>query len=116
MRRLLMILTVERPWVGERPIREFEQMLLGIPPTSKSVSDCGGWKRGALSRPVHRLGAGQRKHTGCYYRVQQALSDQLLTQMTDAEKPLRSFNRHPFGQITDAASTFRSKTGHPWVI
>ena len=100
---------IERPWVGERPIREFEQMLLGIA-TDKQIRQR---LRRLEERGFIQTSAPARRGTAKAYRVllpelQQAISAQLLTQMTDAEKPLRLFDRHPFGQITDNDSSARS--------
>ena len=101
--------SIERPWVGDRPIREFEQMLLGIA-TDKQIRQRF---RRLEERGFIETSAPARRGAAKAYRVlvpelQQALSDQLLTQMTDAEKPLGSNNRQPCGQMTDADDTPRS--------
>ena len=102
-------LTVERPWVGDRPIREFEQMLLGIA-TDKQIR-----KRLRLleERGFIQTKAPARRGAAKAYRVllpelQQAISHQTLAQMTYPEKTLRSTHRPPVGQITDDASALRS--------
>lgn len=106
--------TVERPWVGDRPIREFEQMLLGIA-TDKQIRQR---LRRLEERGFIQTSAPARRGAAKAYRVllpelQQALTNQLLTQMTDAEKPLGSDNRHPFGHLTQDASTLRSNDRPP---
>ena len=97
--------TVEQPWVGDRPIREFEQMLLGIA-TDKQIRQR---LRRLEERGFIQTSTPARRGAAKAYRVllpelQQALS----SQMTDADKPLGSDNRHPCGQITDKASSARS--------
>ena len=105
---------IERPWVGDRPIREFEQMLLGIA-TDKQIRQR---LRRLEDRGFIQTSAPARRGAAKAYRVllpelQQALTNQLLTQMTDAEKPLGSDNRQPCGQITDDDSSARSNDRPP---
>lgn len=107
--------TVERPWVGDRPIREFEQMLLGIA-TDKQI-------RKRLRR-LEEMGfietkAPAKRGAAKAYRVrlpelQQAISNQTLAQITYAEKTLRSTHRPSVGQITDDASALRSNDLPPF--
>jgi hypothetical protein len=98
-----------RPWVGERPIREFEQRLLGIA-TDKQIR-----KRLRLLEEMGfiQTSAPARRGAAKAYRVllpelQQALSNLAPVPVTAAEKPLRSNNPTPFGQMTDEAATVRS--------
>ena len=111
--------TTERPWVGARPIREFEQMLLGIA-TDKQIR-----KRLALleARGFIRTQVPAKRGAAKAYQVlvpeiQQALVGQMTEleiiprsnnqccfgQMTDDDRLLRSNNQQTFGQMTDDPS------------
>jgi hypothetical protein len=97
--------TVERPWVGERPIREFEQLLLGIA-TDKQIRKRLAWieEQGFIrTRQPAKRGAAKAYQVNVP-EIQQAL----IAQLTDEDKPLRSNDRYPFGQITDEEMTARS--------
>ena len=112
-------ITTKRPWVGARPIREFEQMLLGIA-TDKQIR-----KRLALleaqgfinTRAPAKRGAA-KEYQVLIPEIQQALIGQMTSEeiahrsfdpssfghMTDDRNLVRSFDRPPFGQMTSAAS------------
>ena len=101
--------TVERPWVGARPIREFEQMLLGIS-TDKQI-------RKRLVR-LEALGfiqttAPTKRGEAKAYRVlvpeiQRALVGQMTGHIAEEEKSLLSNNPYPSGQMTDKDTISRS--------
>jgi hypothetical protein len=97
--------TVERPWIGERPIREFEQMLLGIA-TDKQIRKRLGWieEQGFIrTRQPAKRGAAKA------YQVNvPELQQALIAQMAGAEKSLGSNNRPSFGQMTDEHAAGRS--------
>lgn len=97
--------TDSRPWVGARPIREFEQRLLGIA-TDKQIR-----KRLALleARGFIRIQAPTKRGAAKVYQVmipeiQQALNNQMAGQMTKIEAGQRLDNRSLFGQVTDEPS------------
>jgi hypothetical protein len=97
--------TVERPWVGERPIREFEQMLLGIA-TDKQIR-----KRLAMLEDrgfIRTRQPAKRGAAKAYQVMVPELQQALSAQMADAEKSLGSNNQPPFGQMTDEKATLRS--------
>jgi hypothetical protein len=97
--------TVERPWVGERPIREFEQMLLGIA-TDKQIR-----KRLAMLEDrgfIRTRQPAKRGAAKAYQVLVPELQQALSAQMADAEKSLGSNNQPPFGQMTDEKATLRS--------
>ena len=58
--------TLERPWLGERPIREFEQMLLGIA-TDKQIRKRLLWleEKRVYPKPERLLNAVRLKPTDC---------------------------------------------------
>ena len=89
--------TVERPWVGARPIREFEQMLLGIA-TDKQIR-----KRLALleARGFIQTKAPAKRGTAKSYRVcVPEIQQALFGQMTNDETSYRSNDQPVFGQMT----------------
>ena len=97
--------TLERPWLGERPIREFEQMLLGIA-TDKQIRKRLLWleELGFIeTRAPAKRGAAKAYPTPTP-ELQLALS----SQAAEAEQTLGSNNRTSFGQMTDADNTLRS--------
>jgi hypothetical protein len=103
--------TVERPWIGARPIREFEQLLLGIA-TDKQIR-----KRLVLleERGFIRTRQPAKRGAAKSYQVNvPELQQALIAQLTDEEKPLRSNDQHPFGQTTDEEMTSRSNDQPPF--
>jgi hypothetical protein len=99
--------TVERPWVGERPIREFEQLLLGIA-TDKQIRKRLAWieEQGFIrTRQPTKRGAAK----GYQVNVPE-LQQALIAKMTDEEKPLGSFDQYPLGQMTDHPSVKQPTT------
>jgi hypothetical protein len=101
---------VERPWVGERPIREFEQLLLGIA-TDKQIRkrlmqlEELGW--------IETRAPAKRGAAKAYRVLLPELQQALVAQMTNEERLLGSNNRPPFGQMTDEAYTARSNDPLP---
>ena len=109
----------ERPWVGARPIREFEQMLLGIS-TDKQIR-----KRLALleGRGFIETQLPARRGAAKTYRVmvpeiQQALAGHLtegvaagrscgVCQMTGEKQGRRSFDQRAVGCLTDEPVVIR---------
>ena len=97
--------SIERPWVGARPIREFERLLLGIA-TDKQIR-----KRLALleasgfihTRPPAKRGAA-KEYQVRVTEIQQAISQQVL----DSGLSLRSFDPSAIGQITEDVQLPRS--------
>ena len=97
--------SIERPWVGARPIREFERLLLGIA-TDKQIR-----KRLALleasgfihTRPPAKRGAA-KEYQVRVPEIQQAISQQVL----DSGLSLRSNDPSTVGQITDDVQLPRS--------
>ena len=97
--------SIERPWVGARPIREFERLLLGIA-TDKQIR-----KRLALleergfieTRPPAKRGAA-KEYQVRVTEIQQAISQQVL----DSGRSLRSNDPSPVGQITEDVQLPRS--------
>ena len=102
--------TDSRPRVGARPIREFEQMLLGIA-TDKQIR-----KRLSLleERGFIRIQMPAKRGAAKVYQVlipeiQQALLGQRATNQTlDSEIALRPFNQSSVGQTTDESNLLRS--------
>jgi hypothetical protein len=97
--------TVERPWVGERPVREFEQLMLGIA-TDKQIR-----KRLVQLEEkgfIETRAPAKRGAAKAYRVLLPALQQALGTQMPREERRLGSSNRPPFGQMTDEASIARS--------
>lgn len=101
--------TVEQPWVGARPIREFEQMLLGIA-TDKQIR-----KRLALleERGFIQTKAPAKRGAAKEYQVlvpdiQRALVGQMTGHPTVEKKRHRSNNLSSFGQTTDERAAGRS--------
>jgi len=96
--------TLERPWLGERPIREFEQMLLGIA-TDKQIRKRLLWleELGFIeTRAPAKRGAAKA------YRLRlPELQTALSRQAAEAEQTLGANNRTSFGQMTDADNTLR---------
>lgn len=92
--------TAERPWVGGRPIREFEQMLLGIA-TDKQIRkrlvrlEALGYIQTAA--PARRGMA--KAYQVCLPEIQQAIS----ALGSDITKIQRSFDRPSAGQTTEAS-------------
>ena len=75
--------SIERPWVGDRPIREFEQMLLGIA-TDKQIRQRLQRLEGMgfiQTRVPARRGAA-KAYRVLLPEIQQALSNQPLAQMS----------------------------------
>ena len=114
----------ERPWVGARPIREFEQMLLGIS-TDKQIR-----KRLALleNRGFIQTKSPNKRGAAKEYRImlpeiQQALFGQMtgdapelrlfdlpsFGQTTDSDRDLWLNNQQPLGQITNTSSVKQPK-------
>ena len=105
--------TVQRPWVGARPIREFEQRLLGIA-TDKQIR-----KRLALleARGFIQVKTADRRRPAKEYRVLiPEIQQPLVGQTTEIEAPPwshnqsnnQSNNQQHFGQITDDDKLLRS--------
>ena len=96
---------IERPWVGARPIREFELLLLGIA-TDKQIRkrlvrlEESGFIQSEA--PAHRCAA--KEYQVCVPEIQQAL----FGQITEQEKSLRSNDQASFGQMTEQAVSVRS--------
>jgi hypothetical protein len=99
--------TVERPWIGARPIREFEQLLLGIA-TDKQIRKRLAWieEQGFIrTRQPDKRGAAKA------YQVNvPELQQALIAKMTDEEKPLGSFDQYRLGQMTDHHSVKQPTT------
>ena len=107
--------SVERPWVGARPVREFEQLLLGIA-TDKQIR-----KRLAIleKRGFITVRAPEQRGAAKSYRVnvpeiQHALDGQMTAvasarfgQITDGGVACGSDDRCAIGQMTDGASVKR---------
>ncbi|MGB3294359.1 MAG: hypothetical protein WBB01_15335 [Phormidesmis sp.] len=96
---------VERPWIGARPIREFEQMLLGIA-TDKQIR-----KRLALLEArgfIQSKGPAKRGAAKEYQVLIPEIQRALVGQMTSQETALRSNNLQSFGQMTDDKEVLRS--------
>ncbi len=95
---------VERPWVGARPIREFEQMLLGIA-TDKQIR-----KRLALleARGFIQTKAPVKRGLAREYRVLvPEIQRALVGQMTDLETARGSNDLCSFGQMTHDGGLYR---------
>ena len=97
--------TVERPWVGARPIREFEQMLLGIA-TDKQIRKRLTLleARGFIQTKVPAKRGAAKEYQVLVPEIQQAL----VGQMTRGETAHRSFDQNSFGQITGDERGYRS--------
>ena len=96
---------VKRPWVGARPIREFEQMLLGIA-TDKQIRKRLAFleEHGFIqTRPPAKRGEA-KEYQVLIPEIQQAL----FGQMTSQEIAYRSNNLQPFGQMTSDEGLLRS--------
>ena len=112
--------TVERPWVGDRPIREFEQMLLGIA-TDKQIRKRLLWleEMGFIETKAPAKRGAAKAYRVMLPEIQGAISGQ----MTDSGRSFGSDNREVMGQIADDASSLRSNdppafgqtTGRPLV-
>ncbi|PZO10247.1 MAG: hypothetical protein DCF25_20930 [Leptolyngbya foveolarum] len=90
--------SIERPWVGARPIREFEQMLLGIA-TDKQIRkrlvllEASGFIQ---TQPPARRGAAKM------YRVLVPELQQAVSALaSDPDVPLGSNNQAVVGQMTE---------------
>lgn len=93
--------TAERPWVGPRPIREFEQRLLGIA-TDKQIRKRLSLleKRGFIRTQTPTNRGAAKVYQVLIPEIQQAL----FGQITELETTPRSYNPNSFGQITDEPS------------
>jgi hypothetical protein len=88
----------ERPWVGARPIHEFEQMLLGIA-TDKQIR-----KRLAIleKRGFIQTRAPAKRGAAKEYQVRiPEIQAALVGQITDSERSRRSNDQPTIGQITN---------------
>jgi hypothetical protein len=88
----------ERPWVGARPIHEFEQMLLGIA-TDKQIR-----KRLVIleKRGFIQTRAPAKRGAAKEYQVRiPEIQAALIGQITDSEISQRSNDQPTIGQITD---------------
>jgi hypothetical protein len=97
--------TVERPWVGARPIREFEQMLLGIA-TDKQIR-----KRLILLEErgfIQTVAPTQRGAAKTYQVWVPEIQQALVGQMTQGTVPNCLSDQHVVGQMTDDTITGRS--------
>ena len=102
---------IERPWVGARPIREFEQMMLGIA-TDKQIR-----KRLLLleARGFIRMQAPAKRGAAKAYQVQvPEIQQALVGQITKLSSDPRSNNRDPFGQMTGSDNLLRSNDRQPF--
>ena len=93
--------SIERPWIGARPIREFEQMMLGIA-TDKQIR-----KRIALleARGFIRTQAPAKRGSAKSYQVLvPEIQQALVGHLTEGSEVLRSNNPSTFGQMTEAPS------------
>lgn len=90
--------TLEQPWVGARPIREFEQMMLGIA-TDKQIRKRLALleKRGFIHTKVPTQRGAAKQYQVRIPNIQRAL----VGHVTSAPKPPRSFDRYPVGQTTE---------------
>ena len=89
---------IERPWVGARPVREFERLLLGIA-TDKQIRKRLTLleQRGFIqTKPPAKRGAA-KEYQVQLPEIQRAISQQVL----DSGRSLRSNNREGSGQITE---------------
>ena len=97
--------TVQSPWVGARPIREFEQMLLGIA-TDKQIRKrlvlLEG--RGFIQTKAPAKRGSAKSYQVCVPEIQQAL----FGQMTEPESALRSFDPYSVGHLTRDEAFYRS--------
>ena len=103
--------TVERPWVGARPIREFEQLMLGIA-TDKQIRKRLAFleEHGFIqTRPPAKRGAA-KEYQVLIPEIQRAL----VGQMTNQETAYRSNNLHSFGQMTSDEGLLRSNDQPPF--
>ena len=97
--------SIERPWVGPRPIREFERLLLGIA-TDKQIRkrltqlEASGFIQ---TKPPAKRGAA-KEYQVQLPEIQQALSQQVL----DSGRSLRSNDPSFVGQITEDTQLPRS--------
>ncbi|MEO0704400.1 MAG: hypothetical protein AAF050_01915 [Cyanobacteria bacterium J06649_5] len=97
--------TTERPWIGHRPIREFEQMLLGIA-TDKQIR-----KRLVLleKRGFIKTKAPTKRGAATAYQVLiPEIQQALVGHLTNQEIALRSFDRYSFGHLTEDNDSLRS--------
>ena len=107
--------TVERPWVGPRPIREFEQMLLGIA-TDKQIRKRLAQleERGFIETQAPAKRGAAKAYRLMLPELQKALVGQIteagsdcapvsMGQTTEAEGTRRLHNRQLVGQITHEA-------------
>ena len=97
--------TIERPWVGPRPIREFERLLLGIA-TDKQIRqrlarlEASGFIH---SRPPARRGMA-KEYQVLVPEIQAAVDGQI----TDGRRSLRSSDSSFSGQTTADRQSLRS--------
>ena len=97
--------TIERPWVGARPIREFELLLLGIA-TDKQIR-----KRLVLLEAqgfIQTKAPAKRGAAKEYQVLVPEIQQALLGQMNNQEAAHRSNDLCSVGQITDEAISRRS--------
>ena len=90
--------TVKRPWVGARPVREFERLLLGIA-TDKQIR-----KRLLLLEArgfIQTKAPGKRGEAKAYRVMVPELQQAIVGQMTEGAVPLRSNSLSHLGQITE---------------
>ena len=97
--------TVERPWVGARPVREFERLLLGIA-TDKQIR-----KRLLLLEVrgfIQTRAPGKRGEAKSYRVMVPEVQQAVVGQMTEGVVQLGSNSLCSLGQITAGGSEHRS--------
>ena len=97
--------TIQRPWVGARPIREFEQMLLGIA-TDKQIRKRLALleARGFIQTKAPAKRGAAKSYQVCVPDIQQAL----FGQMTDPDVALRSDDQCSVGHLTSDEAFYGS--------
>lgn len=97
--------TIERPWVGARPVREFERLLLGIA-TDKQIR-----KRLLLLEAcgfIQTRAPGKRGEAKSYRVMVPEIQQAVVGQMTEDVVQLGSNSLCSLGQITEGGSEHRS--------
>ena len=96
--------TLERPWIGARPIREFEHMLLGIA-TDKQIRKRLALlkERGFIRDRAPEKRGKAKEYQVCLPEIQHAL----FGQITEVDTSPRSYNQTCLGQITDYPSVIQ---------
>jgi len=95
----------EQPWVGARPIREFEQMLLGIATDKQIRKRLAQLEAKGFIRTQTPAKRGEAK---AYQVLVSKIQHALVAQATKQETTPRSNNRYPLGQMTDNDHSLRS--------